>query len=200
MIIECLYRYCIKEDSSARSNYYRYRSWLEKPLKSIAFADWWSDLGQELAEELASYGPLHPDDISQTKKRQLLEAWQKFLPKDPAFFEMLVRQHQLYMRLSELPLKDVIRDQQLQESFESRNNWNRSALFELDRDYRSSKGVSLERKMKVRQLLRENPLLRYKDIKALGVKNAQAQIESFPQLEWHRQNFLQKLKSTCDLD
>jgi len=71
---------------------------------------------------------------------------------------------------------------------------NAKPLFELDQMYKSTKRTALNYELKIRAVIRANPLLTYSDLKRLGVKNAQLIWERFPQRELHRARAWRKFR------
>jgi hypothetical protein len=200
MIISGLFSYLATGSPKHRSHYYRNRHLLEKRLLEIEFLPGWVDEDEALARELSKFGPLLPEDFSDLRSQNRLKDWSSRFPEDPAFYKMLVSQHQIYKDFASTRLKDFLQTTTAKNWMKQREKLSRPLLFEWDSFYKSSKKESLRHKKKVRALLRRYPLLGFKDLKSVGVKNAQPLMESFPHLKWHRQIFLENLKRNLSDD
>lgn len=187
--------YLIDSKPSYQTHFYRYRHLLKKPLKDLNFCDWASQEHEwKLAQELSLYAPLRPEDLKDQDLRRILRQWKKAaLPEDPKFYQMLLRQNRIRTQYSDLSLEKFLGSKEGLQWLAKRKRLKRKPLFELDQPYKKSKQSSLKLKSEVRDLIRRNPLLRFEDLKALKIRNAQALLDSFPHRFYHRDSFLKAL-------
>lgn len=194
-----LARFMHHSSPQLKSFYYRHRALLQKKCGEISAQTFFkSEAEWNLFKQQYRYGPLQFSDLSPSTNRKALEKIVKSFPKDPKFYAFFKNQMDLWIKFSDQSLEDFLKSTEGKRWFERRKLLKRKPLFELDAPYKTSKRSALEHESKVRGLLRKHPLLRWEDLRDLGVKNAQAIVQRFPQRAFHRQNFLKKLTSQID--
>lgn len=195
-IIFKLAQFLERETPALRSHYYRYRNLFQKPLSDIdLLGEFSSKKNRDLLFLMSAYGPLQISDIESLELRKILSRWLKQYPQDPKFYRHTYEILQWIEENSNLSLLKFMKTPQFLGWMQKRSRLKRAPAFEMDSHYKSSKQSALAHELKVRNILRKNPLLRYEDLKLLGVKNLQPILERFPQLALHRKLFLEKLRA-----
>jgi len=186
-----------KQNLANRSHFYRYRSWLDKKcseIKALHFIREGSEL--EVVRTLSLCAPLAASDF---KNKQLPEAWRQSMARFPAdrnFYKMIIAQWNLWASFKSQTLEAFLKSKSGKNWYEQRSFLkDRRPLFELDRPYRRTKASSLQHEQDVKAFIRKNPLLTFKDLRRLEIKNAQPIYERFPQRELHRELYLKKIAS-----
>lgn len=188
--------YLSRGDRKFQSFFYRHRDALEKPCKQFALADWLEGLDAErLCELLASYAPIKEVDLEDDKLKKLLSAWNKRLPQDPHFFANTLKQLSIWRRFADKKLIDYLESSEADDWFSQRLKLRTRPHYELDCFYKRSKASALKRREQALELIRQNPLIRWVDLKEMGVRNPQGILESFPFAESHRKRYLQQLRA-----
>lgn len=185
----------------SRATFYRHRRLLDTPCREIAIQNFFKSK-EQLAhlESLCLYSPLLINDIEPSKLNIHRTIPFHKLPSDPNFFRFLKRQMNLWNAFKDKTLREFIQSSEGQYWFKRRRLLKRRPLFELDAPYKVSKRSALAYELKVRSLLRKYPLLRWEDLKALGVKNAQPIYQRFPQRALYRERLLKKLQFQIDTE
>jgi len=109
---------------------------------------------------------------------------------------MLFSQSQVWKKYESHKLEDFLHSSEAKEWLKSAMALGRKPLFEFDRSYYPSKSAALNHSQRVRDLLREQPLLRYADLKELKIKNAQKIIEGFSALPYLRTEKLKLIRAS----
>ncbi|MDB5037269.1 MAG: hypothetical protein JWQ35_797 [Bacteriovoracaceae bacterium] len=183
---------------SLRSHYYRHQKILETKCGSFVVCKWLkTDQEFEFAKTLSDYGPLLREDLEHKFPKNLINKF-SHLPNDPKFFTMTLKQMSLWKKFKDSRLIDFLKSEEGIRWRNLRKKINRKPAFELDQLFKSSKRSSLAYETSVRALIRKNPLLTYKDLKLLKVKNVQPIWERFPQRDLHRRKLLLDLSKTLD--
>jgi hypothetical protein len=193
-----LYRFAAfyyKNSPQQRSHFYRYQSWLKKKcseIPAIHLLENNSDLA--LAQDLSRFAPLESADMNSRDMAHKLKEWNQSLPNDRLFYKMLMDQWLMWESFATKTLEFFFNSKEGKEWFRKRKTLtDRPPRFELDIPFKRSKAAALAHERKVKDLLRENPLLRYQDLGALKVKNAQPICERFPHQAYHREFFLKQI-------
>lgn len=182
--------YVYTKNPKLKSFFYRHQNWLNKKCSDYPALDPF-DFSKDVMRELALYGPCEDLEIS----RAVLEITRKHhTPNDPKFYRMLLSQAEIWRAFQDKPLQFFFESDAAKTWHRRRKKLGRKALFEFDTPYKKSKAQALDDELKVRNLLRKNPLLRFEDLKRLGVRNSQAILERFPYLSMHRENYLKSLE------
>lgn|GEM_PF-6839855 len=193
--IFCLSDYLLSKNRSRQSHYYRKRHLLSTACSDIKIFPWINeDSDEELLKILSQYAPLNALDLENKKLSYKLNSWNKTLPHDQKFFKMCLKQLSFWKSLSSKTLKDFIYSPEGENWYRKRKQLKRKSFFELDMPYKSTKTSALIRCQKARQLMREYPLLRWEDLRQLGLRNAQAIYENFPFRKHYRQLYLENLR------
>ena len=187
-----LANYVYTKNPKLKSFFYRHKSWLNKKCCEYpAFEPF--HFSKDLLRELALYGPCENSEIS----KPVFETLRKYnAPKDPKFYRMILSQAEIWSGFQNKPLLFFLESDAAKSWHSSRKKLGRKALFEFDMPFKKSKTQALDYEMKIRDLLRKNPLLRFEDLKRLGVRNSQAILERFPYLSMHRENYLKALEDS----
>ncbi len=190
MILTPLFESLQKRSLSRKSFWHRHRHLLELPCGSVRLKNWPLTTEQlEVAQILAQCAPLKIEDFKTSAQKKIYRQWKR-LPQDPKYFKMLVEQDLLWRKLSHTTLMDFFGSPQAKLWYRGRSRSNRKAYFEFEAAYKASRKRALLYEASIKDLLRKNPLLRYQDLKVLGVKNAQVIMEKFPQLAQYRESAL----------
>ncbi|PIR21790.1 MAG: hypothetical protein COV44_11230 [Deltaproteobacteria bacterium CG11_big_fil_rev_8_21_14_0_20_45_16] len=192
-----LYSYQRNKNRKLQAFYYRSRAILNRPCQEIPLCSWWnpkSKLDRKLASLLARSGPLDSRDLSDTKMRRRLLLWKKSCPMDPAFFRHFLKWEKVWREYSRFSLWEFMQSAVFKSWYQKRSRLKRRSYFELDAPYRASKVEVLNERLAVKALLRSQPLLRFEDLKAMKIKNAQLIMKGLPDLKKRRLDYLKKLK------
>lgn len=193
-IIFGLSDYLIGKNIKKRSHYYRHQRLLDEPSDSILIdASMRSQTAWDLIHRISRFGCRRAEHIDDPAEKRLLKLWKNF-PQDRKYFEMILQQLELARRFRGLSLREFIFSAEGRKWYKSRKRLKRAVYFELDRAYKPTRKEALNHEARVHQLLRSEPLLRYKDLSILGIANAQKILESFPELETLRRKKLELLK------
>lgn len=177
-----------------KSHFFRHKELLKQPLHKISFAPFMrSKEDEEILFLLARFGPLIQSDFPSSLQKRWSH-W-KHLPLDAGFYRMLMQAHQMYIKYRQTKLKDFLDSADGKQWLARRSRIQEKAFFEFQMFYKREKRSALEHRSRVRRLMRKYPLLRHEDLRALGVKNAQAIYEGFPFLAQYRAAFLKKIHS-----
>jgi len=180
------------QDPRLRSHHFRHRRILNKRICEIKLKHWpFGNVELELLRKLIQCGPLEFSDVVDDQEKKILRSWRHY-PRDRAFYKMLYQQARVWSECSELKLEDFLTSSAGRKWICSRRKLTRKPLFALDQLYKPTPGAAIRREESIKSLLRRQPLLRYKDLQSLNIKNAQKIIEAFTPLEIHRQEFLRK--------
>lgn len=192
--------YLLEKKEIYRSFFYRHRNLLDEKCKNIPIGiEGHQDQVIEYFEILELAAPFEiielPENCAQFLK------WNKhlILIEDPKFFHSSLSHLKLWKEFSNTSLKFFLQSSDGSNWYEKRKRLKRQAHFELDTPFKRTKKTALENIKQIRNVLRQNPLLRYQDLQELEMKNAQAVIESFPALQIYRAEFLEKLKHSLPL-
>lgn len=185
-----------RRSNHLRSFYYRHRQLLKVPCGKLDFEFLTLSQAQlNVAQSLIQCGSLVSEDFHEAEHKIALHSFRR-LPKDPAFFKMLLEQNEIWIKFSDVELESFLRSPEADRWYQSRKRLDRPAYFELDMPFKPTPQKALSNEIQIKRLLRKHPLLRYSDLKSMGLKNAQKIIERFLPLEMHRRNYLNKLKSS----
>jgi hypothetical protein len=191
-----LARFLKNTSAKDRSHFYRFRHLLDKKLEEVAAILFLSSEEEvKLATHLSLYSPITENDLSSKVEIQIFRKWKKIFPQDKKFFKMVLKQYEILKRYKDASVKSFLESKEGEEWYRNRRQLNRTSLFELDQPYKKSKTIAIHHEKKVRQLIRNNPLIRWEDLRDLKIKNAQTIFQNFPARQIYRDAFLQKLKT-----
>ncbi len=181
-----------------KSHFYRHRSLLRQKCSlflGIHFMT--SHPARLLCQELSKYAPLEPADLTDQKMANLLRDWNKDFPRDRHFYRMALLQFNLWEAFASKAIEEFIHSKEGERWFQARSRLQkiRKPLFELDIPYYGSDAAAIAYETGVKSMIRSAPLLTYKDLRSIGVKNAQAIYERFPHRAVYRERFLSSLSS-----
>ncbi len=198
-IIFKLFQFHIQKNPKMRSYYFRHKDLLQKKCGQFSLAKWLQNEKEiELAKELSLYGPLEESDLQDKETKKIIRQWNKNLPQDPNFFKMLETQINLWNKFKDKSILEFIESEDAKIWFKKRSKLQRKALFLLDQPFKNSKLKALKHQALVRRLIRANPLMTYRDLQSLRVRNAQKIYENFPQRVCHRLSFLNQILAELD--
>lgn len=184
----------LERKNSSKSFFYRNRHLLEAPCKQISLqALLTHPEAKTLLSELSKFAPLQALDLSDNTRAQLLQDWNKTFPQDKKFYQMMKQQLEIWEGFSDKPLQEFIESPEGKTWYEKRRGLKRPAVFELDMPFKKTKQSALINSEKIRSIIRSFPLIRYEDLKELGLKNLQPVFENFPQRELHRTRYLTEI-------
>lgn len=179
---------------TSKSFFYRHRHLLEALCKNICLQPLLKNSEAEsLLSELAKFAPLQALDLNNEAQAKLLQDWNKIFPQDKKFYQMMKQQLELWQDFAEKPLREFIESRDGQSWYKKRMRLKRPATFELDLPFKKTKKSAYLNTEKIRNIIRTHPLIRYEDLKELGLKNLQPVFENFPQRELHRTRFLTQI-------
>jgi len=196
MNLKLLTSYLLRKKQLSRSSLFRAQRELQKPI-----SHWRSSLIPmnepqiRMATHLARYAPLHESDFDSSKDRDIFLQF-KNLSQDRAFFSMLVEQDALYKKFQNISFMDFLKTDEGKKWSSTARRLKAPPRLPLEAPYYPTRSASLRHEIATKRILRANPLLRYVDLRAMGIRNAQAVMERFPHLELHRRKYLKKLAST----
>lgn len=182
--------------SRLRSHFFRHRHLLQLPchqLEKFAFTATSEDL--PIIRQMAQDAPLLASDLDEKSSLEFLNKHPRW-PNDRAFYKNLLQQLEIWRRFSNRNLLEFLESDLGQKWYASRSRMSRIPLYELDCPYRATRPEVFAHELRVKALLRTNPLLRFSDLKALGIANAQKILENYPALVKHRRTYLERLKSS----
>lgn len=191
--------YLSSKPSKLRVHFYRNRHLLNESCKNIQIQNLIhneSDLN--LLQQQCLYGPLTVDDCTTPIERSALRRWKSKLPQDPKFFRLFATQLKIWKQFEDKTLLEFLDSPEGRAWYRGRKKLKRAPLFELDCHYKVSKSSALRHECRIRELLRKQPLLRWEDLRDLGVKNAQSIFQRFPQRALHRSRYLKNLRAQTD--
>jgi hypothetical protein len=187
-------RYLRKPNPSLKAHFYRKRGMLEVRCSEIQIAPWMKSVRElRVAADLAKFGPLMPQDFPEKQDRKIASKWLNRLPQDRNYFKLLCDQQVLWRSFRDRTLEDFLNSHEGKRWYRMRLQMTRKPTFELDMPYKRTKEEAYKNELKVREMIRENPLLQWVDLKKMNVRNAQAIYERFPHRELYRERVLADL-------
>lgn len=187
--------YIHETHKASRSSYYRHQHLLDKSLQDLDLhpfpltEDWLHVLQMGL-----QCGSLEPKDWT-IPKYEKIQAEINKLGRCRSYFQMLLSLNTIYLKHSKSPLRDFLDSPDGRAWYLQTKKLSHRQRFPLESAYRAPPRASLTRELKVKALLRKEPLLRYKDLLELKIPNAQSIYESFePLLQRYRKDRLNKIK------
>lgn len=169
-----------------RSHFYRYKHLLTKKCGTLQGV-WFLSRPEEikLAEILSNHAPLLPEDVISGEQKRLLLQWNRIFPGDKKFFKTALQQERLWKKYKNYSIEQFLQSEDAEDWMRKRNRISRKPLYELDMLYKTTKKSATSHEAKIRNLMRENPFLRWEDLRRLGVKNSQSIYRNFPQRKLH---------------
>ncbi len=183
-----------------RSHYFRNRSLLKKKCQSFeATPEFTSEAHQRVLMASEVHGSCLESDFESHSEKSVLQEWMNRFPDDPRFYRMLRQQMNLWKAFGDKTVEEFLRSREGVQWLQRRKKLKRRPTFELDRTFRASKQAALLYERKVQRLIRENPLLRWEDLKTMGIKNAQKIVGRFTPMKNLRKKFLRELSRNFSL-
>ena len=175
---------------SSRSTFFRHKDWLKKSCRSLAGVEFIKNKNHlTLLKTLSEFGPLKPSDVKENKN--ILKSWNQKFPQDPKFYQMALVEYKKWNQFSHQNIESFLISEEGLKWGHLRSQLQRPPLFELDRAYKNSKSSALSYEMNIRNLLRRYPFLSLKNMKYIGIRNAQPIWDRFPQRRLHEARFLE---------
>ncbi|MBN8461687.1 MAG: hypothetical protein J0M01_02550 [Dechloromonas sp.] len=191
-----LTRYFYKKIDSDRSHFYRFHHWLDRKCSEITSLSHLQTKEEiELCKRLCLFAPIAESDLENKTHKNIYQIWKRKFPQDKKFFQMMLGQKNIWNKFSNQSLKTFLESEECKKWFKNRSQLKRKSTFELDTCFKKSKEKAKNYEQSLQKIMRDNPLLRWEDLRSMGVKNAQSIYQNFHAKKHYQNVFLLKLKS-----